>query len=504
MTDGSEEAEDLCLVVTSPARPPRPGPGSMLAELWEKDDFLSHFQSLTARCLAGEEVHDEARFELAQFGSRSLELNFYPHPAVGEPQAIVVVRDVTPRKRAAAQLQVVLEVVHLLGASRRISPPPRVRSCACSAPSPHWPVGEVWRFQPDGTIKLFSAVHRPDFADGPQFHREVAGLVLPVSPGQQAGHRRRRPGIRHRPHRRPPAFSRAKAAAPGRTQLRLSYSPASWRRDSGASHFLPARPRGAQRALDEARLRPRGRTRRRLPAPAHAGTPGDLLRAFARPPLRGGQRRTPEARQTRRGRTCSATHPTICSAGRWRNSSIRTTARASANAWPRLRRARKLTAFEARCVTRDGAERCILWNATPQPAQHLVIATGRDITHRKLSETAVLRSEEHYRDLFHQAHQMQENLRRMSDRVLKVQEHERHRISRDLHDEVGQALTAINMNLSMLRTSVGSTTAETARRFSDTQSLIEQTMANIHNFSRASCGRRCWTTWACCRRCAIT
>ncbi len=155
-------------------------------------------------------------------------------------------------------------------------------------------------------------------------------------------------------------------------------------------------------------------------------------------------------------------------------------------------------------MTRDGAERCILWNATPQPAQHLVIATGRDITHRKLSETAVLRSEEHYRDLFHQAHQMQENLRRMSDRVLKVQEHERHRISRDLHDEVGQALTAINMNLSMLRTSVGSTTAETARRFSDTQSLIEQTMANIHNFSRASCGRRCWTTWACCRRCAIT
>jgi signal transduction histidine kinase len=96
----------------------------------------------------------------------------------------------------------------------------------------------------------------------------------------------------------------------------------------------------------------------------------------------------------------------------------------------------------------------------------------------------VIRSEEHYRDLFHQAHQMQENLRQMSDRALKVQEHERQRISRDLHDEVSQSLTAINVNLAMLRTSLGPVTADNARRLSTTQQLIEQTMARIQNFSR--------------------
>ena len=114
-----------------------------------------------------------------------------------------------------------------------------------------------------------------------------------------------------------------------------------------------------------------------------------------------------------------------------------------------------VTAFEARCLTHDGEPHWILWNATSLPDEGVVLATGRDITRRKLAESAVQKSEEHYRDLFHQSYQMQENLRRMSDRVLKVQEHERTRISRDLHDEVGQALTAVNLNLAMIRNALG-------------------------------------------------
>jgi len=143
-----------------------------------------------------------------------------------------------------------------------------------------------------------------------------------------------------------------------------------------------------------------------------------------------------------------------------------------------------VTAFEARCLTQDGEAHWILWNATPLPEEGVILATGRDITRRKQAEAAVQRSEEHYRDLFHQSYQMQENLRRMSDRVLRVQEHERTRISRDLHDEVGQALTAVNLNLAMIRNSLGDITPEISRRIADSQHLIEDTMANIHNFSR--------------------
>ncbi len=143
-----------------------------------------------------------------------------------------------------------------------------------------------------------------------------------------------------------------------------------------------------------------------------------------------------------------------------------------------------LTGVEVRCICKDESVKWTLWSATPLPSQHLVIATSRDITERKRTEATVAQSEEHYRDLFHQAFQMQNNLRRMSDRVLKIQEHERARISRDLHDEVGQALTAINMNLAILRNAMVGCAPEVEHRISDTQTLIENTMVTIHNFSR--------------------
>ncbi|MDY6950425.1 MAG: PAS domain S-box protein [Thermodesulfobacteriota bacterium] len=59
----------------------------------------------------------------------------------------------------------------------------------------------------------------------------------------------------------------------------------------------------------------------------------------------------------------------------------------------------------------------------------LVLELGIDVTARKQAEDALTRSEE--------------NLRRLSTRLLNVQEEERSRISRELHDSIGQALAAI-------------------------------------------------------------
>jgi len=107
-----------------------------------------------------------------------------------------------------------------------------------------------------------------------------------------------------------------------------------------------------------------------------------------------------------------------------------------------------------------------------------------EIAQRKRTEKALRESEEHYRILFDEACQMQENLRNLSRRVLRVQEEERKRISRELHDEVGQALTAINVHLAVLDKSDGLPEDQLRNKISDARRLLEETMETVHGFSR--------------------
>ena len=76
------------------------------------------------------------------------------------------------------------------------------------------------------------------------------------------------------------------------------------------------------------------------------------------------------------------------------------------------------------------------------------------------------------------------DLRNLSKQVLHVQEEERKHISRELHDEVGQALTAINMNLGMLQRN-GSVDAKLLKKKTAAmQNLLGQTMDTVHRFAR--------------------
>jgi len=78
---------------------------------------------------------------------------------------------------------------------------------------------------------------------------------------------------------------------------------------------------------------------------------------------------------------------------------------------------------------------------------------------------------------------MQENLRNLSNKILSTQEDERKRISRELHDEVGQSLTAINVTLATMRNNgVGNTAS--GQKLAETQVLLQETMETVHRFAR--------------------
>jgi signal transduction histidine kinase len=79
---------------------------------------------------------------------------------------------------------------------------------------------------------------------------------------------------------------------------------------------------------------------------------------------------------------------------------------------------------------------------------------------------------------------LQEHLRRLSHEILSAQEEERKRISRELHDEIGQALTAINVKLAALEKEAKVNTAGLKNHIASTRRLVEQSMDTVHRFAR--------------------
>jgi signal transduction histidine kinase len=105
------------------------------------------------------------------------------------------------------------------------------------------------------------------------------------------------------------------------------------------------------------------------------------------------------------------------------------------------------------------------------------------IRERQKTEKALRESEAHFRALFEQACAMQQSLRELSHKVLHAQEEERKRISRELHDETSQALTAISIALASLN-GQSRNGGLRRKRIHDAQRLLQETMESLHDFAR--------------------
>jgi signal transduction histidine kinase len=79
--------------------------------------------------------------------------------------------------------------------------------------------------------------------------------------------------------------------------------------------------------------------------------------------------------------------------------------------------------------------------------------------------------------------QANQELRVLSSRLQKMQDDERRRIARELHDSVGQLLTALAMNISVVQTETYKLSPDSAKRVEDNVSLIEQLSTEIRTMS---------------------
>ncbi|MEO7934103.1 MAG: ATP-binding protein [Chthoniobacterales bacterium] len=108
----------------------------------------------------------------------------------------------------------------------------------------------------------------------------------------------------------------------------------------------------------------------------------------------------------------------------------------------------------------------------------------KEVARRLVVEKNLLKSELHHGLLLKESHLMQEQLRHLTHQVLFAQEQERKEISRELHDDIAQTLTAINVHLATFTKEVTINTQGLKAKIALTQKLVEKSVNIVHRFAR--------------------
>jgi len=134
---------------------------------------------------------------------------------------------------------------------------------------------------------------------------------------------------------------------------------------------------------------------------------------------------------------------------------------------------RDIFSFENRLQCKDGSYRWLLWNAASLRDQQLIYGFAVDITRRKSVEDKLAAS--------------QEELQRLAGYLQKVREQERTAIARDLHDELGQQLSTLQIDITCLESQLAPGQEEIVLGLREMEKQLD---ASIRTVQRIATGLR--------------
>lgn len=132
-------------------------------------------------------------------------------------------------------------------------------------------------------------------------------------------------------------------------------------------------------------------------------------------------------------------------------------------------------------VTPDGAKGMIdvmYREERPSEAEGPFLAEERDLIHSLADSLCSYLTRRRAELALREAH---ERLKALSHQLMEVQENERRRIAHDLHDEIGQALTVVKMNLQTMQRLAD--TSAIAIPLMDSSAVIDQTLQHVRDLS---------------------
>lgn len=123
----------------------------------------------------------------------------------------------------------------------------------------------------------------------------------------------------------------------------------------------------------------------------------------------------------------------------------------------------------AQCLRQDGSEFSAEINLSPLETNRgrLLMAVVRDVTERRKAELEIAESHQRLRDLATQNEATREG--------------ERKHIAREIHDELGQVLTALRMDMSLLGMQFGSLAPALASKVSDMKVLVDRAIQGVRD-----------------------